>query len=283
MKKLSLLTKVLLTVLAVAGLMFNVSCHKDDPMPDQPTDTTHEPDRPANVGYLVMGGDTLHIFAVCKTQSTAASIDISFSDRPEMLFTIQDSYYEPNASAHPVKFNINSNRSTSSQGDIFDGTMEVIHREGVYVINFSGATATGRVSIHYEGSIDDADLPAGSATLTVGSTIDTADLARVFSYDQTYSYLIYSAGYRSALKITSLHPLEPGEYQVVGGNLSTSTVQVQVIYFHGQYVNLKPNFGTLVIGRNGGQFDLSLQAPTSQGDLDFSYLGTFNRQCVVDF
>lgn len=276
---------LMLIGLALANL-FVVACHKDAPLPDQPADTTDVPDvpeLPANEGYLAMNGDTLQIYAVCKTASTAASLDISFSNRPELLFTILDSDYEPNSGSHPVQFGINPERSTTYSGDTYDGTIEVKEAGGRYEIIFSGSTSTSRVNLYYQGTLDDANAPAGQATLTIGQNTAEFNLARVFSYDQTYSYLVYADDYSSAIKIVSEQPLLAGEYQIDNNALGPNTVKVQVIYFKGEYVNAKPTSGTLTVGREKSHFDMSLQAHTAQGEMAFSYQGSFNRQCVVDF
>lgn len=283
MKNMRAIKKVyFLLGLALATLMV-VSCQKEEPVVDQPTDTVQEPEIPASEGYLVMDGDTLKIFAVCVSRSTAAAIDISFSNRPEFLFTITDTEYEPNGNSHSVMFNYNPTRSTSYSGDSYVGTLNVVQEGLVYNLELSGATESCRVKLHYSGVVDDASEPAGRASLTLGQNTAEFDRARVFSYDETYSYITYSSDYDCALKITSLQPLLAGDYSVDNVASNAGSVKVQLIYFGGEYVNVKPSSGTLHVERNGAQFNISLQANTNRGEMNYTYQGTYNRQCVVDF
>lgn len=258
-------------------------CQKEDNItPDQPADSTITPDQPNNYGYLVYHGDTLHIFAVCKTESTATNIDFSFSDQPNMLFTIFDYDFAPSANSHNVDFGVNETRS-STETDTYPGQLSTHESDGVYDIVFEGSDNRGELKLEYHGTIDNANAPVGLGTLTLDSDSAQCDLARVFSYDQTHSYLVYSNGYLNAIKITSLQPLVAGEYQLSQSAPSANAVTAQVIYFAGSYVNAKPYSGSLIVSRNGNQFHLELNGESNKGDITFSYQGTFNRQCVVDF
>ena len=250
------------------------SCHDRNPEGDDPDPT---------IGYIVRGDDTMTIFAVCKTQSTATTLDISLSDREDMLFTIFDSQYGENTAPHDALFGINEHRSSTAENDSYDGTLEVRRVDDTYEILFSGFEESEPVTVYYHGPVDEANLPAGIATVTIGGTTTSSELARVFSYDQTYSYLMYASDYNTAVKITSKVQLTEGTYTLTQSALDAQKVKVSVIYFGGQVVNLKPTEGSLTVSRQGGQFTLHMQAPTTKGDMTLHYEGTFNRQCVVDF
>lgn len=261
-----------ITLLA-ALLLLVAACHKDNPQPTQP----------ATSSYMVWGADTLQVFAVCKNLSTAAAIDISFADRPEMLLSIIDAEYNETGLAHNVQFGINPTRNSMTEIDPNDGRLQLHRNDGTCQLTLTGQAMGQAVELHYNGAIDDANQPAGTAHLTIGDQSSTFDLARVFSYDNTYSYLMYAADYGSAIKLTTTVPLQAGSYNLTQSQPAAGEVKVQVIYFGGEYANIKPEEGTLQVLRQGSRFDLAMQAPTGRGPLELTYQGTFNRQCVVDF
>lgn len=285
MKKINVVKSTIRLVIAVAlTSALAVSCHKDDPVvPDQPADTTEVPEEPANHGYMLMNGDTLDIFAICKMEGSSTNLDISFTDRPEMLLTITDGSYSSTTQQHAVQFCINPDRSTTAQFDSYEGVLQTTEEDGRSEIVFSGSTAQGKVELYYSGTLDDANMPMGQGVITLAGQTGECSLARVFSLDRTFSYIIYENGYFNTIKFTSLSPITAGEYQVSPSLSSSAQVQVQVLYFGGAYAGYKPTSGTLTVTRQGAQFDFDLRSTSAQGEIGFTYHGSFNRQCVVDF
>lgn len=266
-------------VLVFCGLAFSVACHKDDLKPDVPDgDTTDVPEVLQGTGYFAYGADTLEVFSICKMGGSSVNFDVSFSDKPEMLLVVMDGFFSTNTGERAVSFGVNSNRSSNSEYDILDGVIDVVEENGIYEITL---TSDYGYTLYYHGPIDDADIPAGEGTLKIGQTEGAVNMARVFSFDQTYSYLVYAQDYSNAFKLTSRTPLVDGEYEIASA-LSASTITANVIYFNGAVAGIKPYAGTLTVSHEGGKLVFSVNADSNKGEISFDYQGTFNRQCVVD-
>lgn len=262
----------------LCGLVFAVACHKDDVVPDVPADSTDVPEVVPGSGYFVFGADTLDVFSICKMGGSSVNFDVSFSDKPEMLLVIMDGFFSANTGMRAVSFGVNPDRSSNAGYDLWEGFIEVKEENGIYEINL---TSDYGYVLYYHGPIDDADLPAGEGVVGVDQEEGAVNLARVFSFDQTYSYLAYTQDYSYAFKLTSMVPLVDGEYEISSA-LTSLSVTANVIYFNGRVAGIKPYAGTLKVSHEGGKLVFAVNAESNKGAVRFDYRGTFNRQCVVD-